>query len=154
LDPNIDEQNNADTFTDGDQCVEFIDNNNNKACMIISDSIGQHIVPRVYKMSEMDSIFIFCSNKTRHEQWVKDCSQINGVFTEIVPICEALKKSAQQCEVNAIPISFMATRGDISKKNLNQPYSSFMYTQILKDILLTIKFEQKHIKEFIEHCCE
>ena len=31
---------------------------------------------------------------------------------------------------------------------------SFMYTQIMKEILLTIKFEQKHIDEFIEHCRE
>ena len=29
-----------------------------------------------------------------------------------------------------------------------------MYTQILKEILLTIKFEEKHIKEFIEYCRE
>ena len=78
----------------------------------------------------------------------KDWPKIKGVFTEITPICEALKKAAQQCEHNAISISFMATSGDVSKKNLDQLDCSFMYTQILKDILLTIKFEQKHIEEF------
>jgi tetratricopeptide (TPR) repeat protein len=173
LDANIDEKNNVDgrnaitqlrrvvnninTFTNGDRCIEFIntiDNNNNKACMIISGSLGQHFVPRVHNMPKMDSIFIFCHNKNHHEQWAKDWSKIKGVFTEIAPICEALKKVAQQCEHNAISISFMATSSDVSEKNLDQLDYSFMYTQIFKDILLTIKFEDKHIKEFIKHCRE
>jgi hypothetical protein len=38
------------------------------------------------------------------------------------------------------------------KKNLDQLDQSFLYTQILKEILLTIKFEQKHITEFTDHC--
>jgi tetratricopeptide (TPR) repeat protein len=174
LDANIDIENDADcqntitqlqrvvksikTFTNGDQCIEFIDTidtNNNKACMIISGSFGQQIVPHVHKMSQVDSIFIFCSNKKYHEQWAKDWAKIKGVFTEITPICEALKVAAQQCEHNATPISFMATGGDDNnQKKLDQLDCSFMYTQILKDILLTITFEQKHIQEFIEHCRE
>jgi tetratricopeptide (TPR) repeat protein len=121
--------------------------------MIISGSLGQHIVPRVHNMSQVDSIFIFCGNKKHHEQWVKDWAKIKGVFTEITPICEALKEAAQQCEHNATPISFMATGGDsTNQKKLDQLDCSFMYTQIFKNTLLTINFEQKHIEEFIEHC--
>jgi tetratricopeptide (TPR) repeat protein len=174
LDANIDEDNDADcqntitqlqrvvnnvnTFTNDDRCIEFIetiDTNNNKACMIISGSFGQQIVPHVHKMSQVDSIFIFCSNKKHHEEWVQDWAKIKGVFTEITPICEALKVAVQQCEHNATPISFMATGGDdTNQKKSDQLDCSFMYTQILKDILLTITFEQNHIQEFIEHCRE
>jgi hypothetical protein len=53
--------------------------------------------------------------------------KIKGVFTDATPICEALKQSTQ-------------------KSDLDQ---SFMYTQIMKEILLTINFEQKHFMEFI-----
>ncbi len=74
------------------------------------------------------------------------------MFAEISSICEALKQAAQQCEQNAISISFMTTSGDISKKNLDQLDPTFMYTQILKEILLTIKFEQTHMQELIDHC--
>src|SRR5215475_768280 len=62
LDNKIDEENNADcrntitqlrhvvntinTFTNGNQCIEFLENiADEKACMIISGSLGQHIVP-------------------------------------------------------------------------------------------------------------
>ncbi|CAF0988989.1 unnamed protein product [Adineta steineri] len=142
--------NNINTFTDGNQCLEFIQTiNNNKVCMIVSGSLGQHIVPCVHNMSQVDTIFIFCNNQEWHKQWAKEWPKIKGVFTDIKAICEALKQAAHQCEQNATSISFVA-----SNKKLDQLDPSFMYTQILKEILLTIKFEDKHFEEFITYCRE
>ncbi|CAF0851864.1 unnamed protein product [Adineta steineri] len=142
--------NNINTFTDGEQCVEFIHTiNNNKVCMIVSGSLGKHIVPHVHDMSQVDTIFIFCNNQEWHKQWAKEWPKIKGVFTDITSICEALKQTAQQCKQNAISISFVA-----SNKKLDQLDPSFMYSQILKEILLTINFEDKHFKEFITYCRE
>ncbi|CAF0825920.1 unnamed protein product [Adineta steineri] len=62
-------------------------------------------------------------------------------------ICEALKQTTRQCEQNVISISFVAPN-----KKLDQLDPSFMYTQILKEILLTINFENKYFKEFITYC--
>ena len=145
--------NDINKFTDGDQCIQFINTiTDNKACMVISGSLGQHIVPRVHNMSQVDSIFIFCGNKKHHEQWAEKWSKVKGVFTEIRPICDALKQASQQCEQNAISISFVSTGGDDANKNLDRLDPMFMYTQIMKEILLTIKFQQRHFKEFIEYC--
>ncbi|CAF3673478.1 unnamed protein product, partial [Adineta steineri] len=142
--------NNICIFTDGEQCLEFIRTiTNNKVCMIVSGSIGQYIVPHVHTMPQVDTILIF-GNK---EEWCKSCTKewpkIRGIFTEIIPICEALKQADDQCEQNAISISFVT-----SNKKLNELDPSFMYTQILKEILLTINFEDKHFEEFITYCRE
>ncbi|CAF1430855.1 unnamed protein product [Adineta steineri] len=163
LDSNIDETNNdcqntitklrravndINTYTNGDQCHEFIQTIVDKRiCMIVSGSLEQHIVPRVHNMSQIDSIFIFCNNRKHHEQWTKDWPKIKGVFTDITPICEALKKAAHQCEQNAIPMSFVETN-----KKLDQLDPSFMYTQIIKEILLTIKFSENHIQDYLSYC--
>ena len=145
--------NNVTTFTDGEKCVEFIEDINvNKICMIISGSLGRQIVPRVHNMSHVDSIFMLCGNKKYHEQWTEEWSKIKGVFTEIAPICEALKRTSQQCEQNAISISFVPTSEDGVNKNLDRLDPMFMYTKIIKEILLTIKFEPLHFKEFIDYC--
>ncbi|CAF1337611.1 unnamed protein product [Adineta steineri] len=73
--------------------------------------------------------------------------KIKGVFTDITSICETLKPAAHQCEQNATSISFVA-----SNKKLDQLDPSFMHSQILKEILLTITFEDKHFKEFTTYC--
>jgi tetratricopeptide (TPR) repeat protein len=147
--------NSINKYTDGEECIKFLKSiEKEKACMIISGSLGQDIVPRIHNMSQVDSIFIFCKNEKYHKEWAKNWTKIKGVFTDISLICEALKQAAKQCEQNAIPMSFVSTSDDTSNTNLNQLDSSFMYTQILTEILLTIKFEQEHIKEFIDHCRE
>ena len=51
-----------------------------------------------------------------------------------------------------MPLSFLETTGDISKKNVDQLGPSFMYTQLLKEALLSIQFEPKHFREFINFC--
>lgn len=141
------------TFTDSDQCLQYLETiEHTKICLMIPGYLGQRIMLRVHNMSQIDSIVIFCGNKNRHEQWAKEWPKIKGVFTEIGSICEVLKKAAQRCEQNSMSISFMAISDDVYKKKLDQLDPSFMYTQILKEILLTIKFEQQHIKEFIQYC--
>ncbi|CAF1503160.1 unnamed protein product [Adineta steineri] len=140
--------NDTNTFTDVDQCLEFIQTIiDKKICMIISGSLGQHFVPRVHNMSQVDSLFIFCGNKKHHELWAKDWPKIKGVFTDITHICEAVKKAAHQCEQNAIPMSFVKTN-----KKLDQLDPSFMYTQIAKEIILTIQFKQNHIQDYFDYC--
>ncbi|CAF4294985.1 unnamed protein product, partial [Adineta steineri] len=142
--------NNINTFTDDEECVKFIGAiTNNKICMIVSVSPGKHIVSHVHNMSQVHSIFIFCNNQECDKQWATEWPKIKGVFTDITSICEALKQATHQCERNAISISFVA-----SDKKLDQLDPSFMYTQILKEILLTIDFEAEHIKEFITYCRE
>ncbi|CAF1153648.1 unnamed protein product [Adineta steineri] len=140
--------NNVNTFTDEEQCIEFIQTTtNNQICMIVSGSLGQHIVPHVHNMSQVDTIFIFCNNQEWHKPWAKQWPKIEGVFTDVISICLALKQAVYRCEQNAISISFMA-----SNKKFDQLDPSFMYTQILKEILLTINFEDKHVEEFTTYC--
>ena len=143
------------TFTNDQECLQFLEDIvDEKACMIISGALGQQIVPRIHDLSQVDSIFILCANKRYHEEWAKTWSKIKSVFSEIDPICGALKQIAQQCEQNAISMSIMSS-GDIgAEKNGDRLDPSFMYTQIMKEILLTIDFGQQHIDEFIQHCRE
>ncbi|UJR24428.1 hypothetical protein I4U23_005804 [Adineta vaga] len=107
--------NDVKTYTDGKHCIQFLETiEDRKACMIISGSLGQHIVPRAHNVSQVDSIFIFCGNKHRHEEWAKEWPKIKGIFTEITPICDALKQVAQQCEQNAMSMSFMNKTREVS----------------------------------------
>ncbi len=147
--------NTINTFTDPDPCVDFLtDIHNENVCMIISGALCQHLVPLIHAVAQLETIFIFCRNTIQLEQWAKNWPKMKGIFTDISSICEALKQVAQECEQNSIPISLMNTGDDISKKKLEQLDSSFMYTQILKEILLTIEFEKKHKTEFLNYCCE
>ena len=146
--------NTVNTFVDADECIDFIsDIEEENTFMIISAAFGEKIIPIIHDINQVSVIFIFCRNKTHHEKWTKEWSKVKGVFTEIQPICEALKQAAQECDHNAVSISFAATEDATTAiTNKNTLNCSFMYTQIFKDILLTIDFDREHIVNFLNYC--
>jgi hypothetical protein len=65
------------TYTDSEECIQFITSmGNEKACILVSGSVGQHIVPRIHSMPQVDSIFVFCGDLTRHRQWAAEWPKI------------------------------------------------------------------------------
>jgi tetratricopeptide (TPR) repeat protein len=171
LDESLDEQNNDDcrnsiaklrqvvntleTFTDADECIDFItDIKKETIFIIVSGTFSAAIVPIVHDILHVSCVYILCKNKCRYEQWALQWSKVKGVSTDITPIYEALKKATQLCDQNMVSISFFKSSDKASNQNLDQLHQSFMYTQILKEILLTIDFEQTHIDEFLTYCRE
>jgi tetratricopeptide (TPR) repeat protein len=146
--------NSINTFSDVNHCVDFLsDIKDEKAFMIISGSLGQQIVSYIHGLPQLHSIYVYCASKTRHEEWAKDWSKIKGVFTQIGPICESLKQSIHECEQNFISLSFV-TANEVSGQNLDQLDQSFMYTQILKEILFEIQYTDQAVKDLISFCRE
>jgi tetratricopeptide (TPR) repeat protein len=108
----------------------------------------------VHDKPQVNIIYIFCGNKGHHEKWAKEWPKVAGVYTDITPICEALKQATQDSDHNSISISFAKKTDGATNSNVDTLDSSFMYTQILKEILLTIDFDQGHIQEFLTYCRE
>lgn len=138
------------TYTDSEACIEFIQTiNNEKVCLLISGSIGQYIVPRIHAMTQVDTIFVYCGDISRHKSWASAWSKIKGVFNQIDQVREALKQASELCEQNSIPISLFESGVDTPQERFDQ---SLICTRIFLEIFLTIEFEPKHLTEFINHC--
>ncbi|CAF3663321.1 unnamed protein product [Rotaria sp. Silwood1] len=128
-------------FTDAQECVEFLsDIKKEKVFMIVSGSLGQQIVPEIHAWSQLDSIYIFFSNPSHHEQWVKAMPKVKGVHNDIKPIYKALPSDRERCNRAMISISFHGID------------TLFMYTQLFKEVLLEIDDDTKSIKDFVEYC--
>jgi hypothetical protein len=79
---------------------------------------------------------------------------VAGLYTDITPICEAVKRTAHDCEQNLISVNFVKTIDGTSNQNRDTLDQSFMYTQVLKEILFTIHFEPAHFYEFLTYSRE
>ncbi|CAF0953208.1 unnamed protein product [Adineta steineri] len=105
-------------------------------------------------MLQLDAIHIFCSNKSRHQEWTKSWTKIKGIHTNIKEICKALQLGVKQCDQDSIAVSFVPVNEIASTDNLNQLEPTFMYTQIFKEILLDIKYDHKAVKDLAACCRE
>ncbi|CAF1180167.1 unnamed protein product [Rotaria sordida] len=135
-------------YRDTEECINYISElENEKAFLIISGALCESVVPRVHNMTQLYSIYVFCRKKEKYEEWAKDWSKVKGIFTEIIPICDAVRQSARQCDEDSIVVNAVSS--------LNQIEPLFMYTQLFKEIILEIDFDgNKEINELAEYARE
>ena len=149
---------NVKTFIDADECIQFIEDlHSEKTFIVISGSLGQRLLPRLHDLTQIEWFFVFCGDRKRHEQWTKQWRKVKGVFTDIPSLCEALSQTSEEHKKDTTtPLSVQTTTSSsgVSFGTVDQLDPSFMYTQILKEILSSIEFEHKHFQEFVHYCRE
>ncbi|CAF2847410.1 unnamed protein product [Rotaria sp. Silwood2] len=144
--------------TEPAQCIKCLnDMDDEKAFVISSGALGQHLVPQIHGMPQLDAIYIFCGNESQHKAWAKEWPKIEGVFTSIKPICESLKKVARQCNHDSITMSFVPKRTVIDaasiEKSLDELPPSYMYSVLFKEIILEIHEDDvKSVDQLVAYC--
>ena len=134
------------TFPNTDQCIHFVNQiKDEKVFLILSDDLVQSTVPLFHDMSQVDSIYVFSKNNSKYEQSTKSWTKIKDMFTRIDPILDALKRDAQQCERDSL--AFSITSGSLYRLD-----PMFLYTYLLKKILIEIKHDSNAKKEFADFC--
>ena len=149
--------NDVNLFMEPNQCVTFLDGIQlEKVFLIISGSLGRDLVPRIHDMAQIDAIYIFCADKSRHVEWVKKWPKVKGIFIHIQPICAALELAAKQCNQDSTAVSFLPVSGEgaLDIKH-NQLEPSFMYTQLFKNTLLNMEHDRKkEVRDLVNYCKE
>jgi tetratricopeptide (TPR) repeat protein len=136
-----------------DECINFLTKvNDMKIFLIITDTLGQQILPFIHDIPQLEGVYIFSSNKSSPEQWATTWIKVKGIYTEITPICECLQQAIKKINQDSIAMSFVTLEEVASSQNLDQLEPSFMYTQLFKEILLEMKYDQNSIKNFIANC--
>ncbi len=110
--------------------------------LVISKELGETIISIIQDISQISSIYIFGEDD---EKWTNEWPKVSGFYTDTTHICETLKQDTRRCDHYSISIDFVKKTDGTNNRTLDTLVPSFMYTQILKEILLTIKFEQVHL---------
>lgn len=141
------------TFDDSKKCLDFISNvkNNERIFLISSGTLGKNVVPQLHDMAQVDSIYIFCGDKSKHEEWVKSFWKIKGLFTSMKLVIEALENNAKKLIDRVYSMGFASTSEDITSKSLNQFDQCFVCGQVLKEIFQSIHFKKDDVKEFLSY---
>jgi hypothetical protein len=97
----------------------------------------------------MDIDLCLLWDKQKHQQWASNFDKIGGVFTKIEDLCKVLKVDVRQSEQDLTPMSIISSS---STTDLNELDPSFMYSQLLKEILLEDKSTSLEKKQLVDFC--
>ena len=135
-----------------DECIDFITDIDERTFMVVSEEFNQIISSIAPDIPQVSRVYIFCKNDFRRKSWLRKHSEMFDIFTDITSIREELKLATHHCDHNSVSLSFVKKTDAVIDQSLDILDCSFMYTQILKEILLTIDFDQRHINEFVTYC--
>ena len=70
------------TFEEGEECEHHIRavSAEDRIVLIVSGRLGREVVPRIHQLRQVSSIYVYCMDKARNEQWAKQFKKVNNIF--------------------------------------------------------------------------
>jgi hypothetical protein len=109
--------------------------------IIVSETVSEQTISLIHGIPQLNTIFILSTSGYEQKESVEMYPKVNGIYTQMTSIYEALKLSIDQYDQDSISSSFISTDDNARISGLDQLDSSFLFTQILTDILLSMKFD-------------
>lgn len=140
------------TFVDVDECVDFLTEIENETIlMIVSGDSSLYNVPYFEEFHQLKFLYILSTDKTLDGIWASKYGKVKGVFALVEDILPSFTYDIEQCERGLVPISIIQANNS-APTALNEVDQSFMYTQLLKEILFKINFNNTAKQNFTDFC--
>ncbi|CAF1350606.1 unnamed protein product [Rotaria sordida] len=139
-------------FSDLDECIKFIKSvKNEKIFLITSGTQAPEILSQVSDLSQVDSIFIFCMLKDRHEYLLTKYNKIVGIYTEFDDLCKTIEDEFDFFNKRIETFSSFE-KGEQSTKDLSKESSTFLWYQIFNYIITRLPRNQQAKEQMIQLC--
>ncbi|UJR16852.1 hypothetical protein I4U23_003751 [Adineta vaga] len=143
-------------FDEADACEENIKTITiEKVVLIVSGRLGREVVPRWHDLPQLNCIYVYCFDRAANKLWADKYSKVKGVFTKLDELIKCIKKDQEFREKNedsaAISI-FNRSDKEYTHKNLKSENGSFMWFQLLIEVLICMQHNSAAKKELINVC--
>ncbi|CAF2104698.1 unnamed protein product [Rotaria magnacalcarata] len=147
--------NHVTTFEDGNLCQQYIQSISiyDRIILIVSGRLGQEVVPRIHDLRQLSSIYVYCIDKQKNEEWAKNFTKVKGVTVDIGHLIDRIKRDQTNRIKEEDPIViniFTANQNpDLSTTCLN---GTFVHSLLLVDVLLRMTPAKTDKTELIRLC--
>ena len=137
------------TFIDIDECIDFLtDIEHQKVLMIVHDEVGGNTMSFLHQIPQLSAVFISSDDESNYKQsTTKNWTKIESIFSGMTHISESIKRLLRGYNEDNIPFSCIPAE-NVANLNLDQLPSSFMYIQLIKEIILDLEYDEQSIKNF------
>ncbi|CAF1465486.1 unnamed protein product, partial [Didymodactylos carnosus] len=144
------------TFEDKEECEKHIRaiRDDQKIVLIVSERFAGEIVPRIEHLPQLFSIYVYCYDKNLANEWTKHHSEMKAATVQLDELVSVIQKDqAKRAKEEDLTCSLSVfNRAENKEESSSGLNSSFLYFQLLIDILLRIKYSPKSQQELIDLC--
>ncbi|CAF3732894.1 unnamed protein product [Rotaria sp. Silwood1] len=160
------------TFDDVKKCEQWIGRRiqqsaEEKIILIVSDSYGCEIVPRIYELPQLVAIYVYCRVKMTNKKWLENYKQkVCGIITksdELVTkisndqnereMLEAISSSSMSSFTSSVAAAASYSSFTDTKQNSSTELNGdFLWSQVCIEVLLRMKRRDNDREELINLC--
>lgn len=140
-------------FPNIDECINLLrEIYDERVIMILTGDFSLKVISLIHEIPQLYSIYLNCNLEINPNLSINQWHKVKGIFLQIESIYNFIKKDITKYKNDMISISVLSSVDTINR-DLNQLDPSFMYSQLLKEILLEIKHDKINAKqEFVKYC--
>ncbi|CAF0920693.1 unnamed protein product [Adineta steineri] len=149
--------NHLETFQNVQDCKQYLQqtSNDDRIFLIVSGRLGHEIVPQVHSYRQISSIYVYCMDKKRNEEWAKHFTKVKGVFIRFDQLKQQIQSEQLKRMENKVDEPFLMTMtklNDMIDKSTNELNGEFLQSQLLIDCLVRMKPNLTDKTELINIC--
>ena len=143
------------TFEEKTECEKYIRSlsSQERLSLIVSGRLGKELVPDIYTLPQATSIYVYCQDKEKNEQWANRFKKVNAVITQLDQLISRIKidqTNVLSLDEKQVPSFFVVVGGTEQLKTYCTP--QFAYSQLLSNVLLQMKPNETDANDSILLC--
>ncbi|CAF1401281.1 unnamed protein product [Adineta steineri] len=142
-------------FQDIKQCQQYIEQTSQKdrLVLIVSNRLGQEIVPVIHQLRQVISIYVYCMDKKSNEQWSLKFSKVKSVVVDLDELVSRITTDHKNQKKVEEPLSINILTASVDAgKSTTGVNGQFIFSQVLIDCLLRLKSTVIDKNELIKLC--
>ena len=137
-------------FSDTDECIDFITSQRmNSIFFLVSETLSKTVISHVHELTQVVSIYLL-GNLESH--YFENYSKVVGSFADKKRLISKLIIDIAKYTRITISVSILAQNATKLIHDLSKEYASFMWFQLLIEILLRMDQIDIAKKEMIDEC--
>ena len=145
------------TFHDVDVCIDFLTDleENEVGYLVIAQPIDEQLLFLLVTLDQIRLIYLIGHNTSIiDEHRIRHCHKVKVLNDTIEKIGSQMEKDIRQNDSDSITFQTFTRSTDVNRVVSNELNSSFMYSQLIKEMLVDpeLEYDQDYIDTFIDVC--
>ncbi|CAF1553573.1 unnamed protein product [Rotaria magnacalcarata] len=88
---------NVEIYDSENECRQLIESKPNDSFLIIvSGRLSRQIIPNINELRQVSGIYIYCMDKSRHEEWSKQYSKIKAIIVDLKALVSQIQSDLKE----------------------------------------------------------
>ncbi|CAF1407391.1 unnamed protein product [Didymodactylos carnosus] len=123
-----------------------------KVLLVTSGHSADSILKQIDKLTQVDSIFIFCAKPEQYKDLKNTFQKVVGIYSAREELVKSIRLTINDCEKQLGLVNFYNAQRQKSTRDLSEESAGFLWFQLFKDVIVRMHSDEQAKEQLVEFC--